>query len=84
MDSLIFHALNLKLKKAGDKDIFIQWHHDSATVNFTSNIPINLIYYFEFLHDVNIPNEIIPSGFFWENINGDLVKKYFTELYVTN
>lgn len=68
----------------GDKDIFIQWHHDSSTVNFTSNIPINTIYYFEQIQAENIPNEIIPSGFFWENINGDLVKKYFTELYVTN
>ena len=43
---------------------------------------INATYLFDLPFESDIVNgNFVPSGYFWENIDGVLVKKYFTELY---
>ena len=74
----------------GDLDIFLQSFSGLVPEMFgpgTKSLAykehfINATY----LHDLPFESDVVngnfvPSGYFWENIDGVLVKKYFTELY---
>ena len=77
----------------GDLDIFIQSFTGKVPEMINdvgigwSNLAykehhINTTYLFDLPFESDIFNgNFVPSGYFWENIDGVLVKKYFTELY---
>ena len=75
----------------GDLDIFLQSFTGEVPEMFGSGISsllaykehfINVTYLFDLPFESDIVNgNFVPSGYFWENIDGVLVKKYFTELY---
>ena len=76
----------------GDLDIFLQSFSGLVPEMFGPGKTSQLAYKEHFinatyLHDLPFESDIVngnfvPSGYFWENIDGVLVKKYFTELYV--
>ena len=75
----------------GDLDIFLQSFSGLVPEMFGPGTTSQLAYKEHFinttyLHDLPFVSDIVngnfvPSGYFWENIDGVLVKKYFTELY---
>ncbi len=73
----------------GDLDIFLQSHRDTSTLHIHNQfveLPIdatyNQFYKIEYIDTNDIANyNSYISGFFFENVNGVLVKRYFSELY---
>lgn len=72
----------------GDKDIFLQSHNDTYSVFAPYVNQLNSNYPFNQILKCNLPTteeydsgNNYSTGFFFENIDGILHKKYFSELY---
>ena len=61
---------------------FLSYRHASKLRSSSIIRLINATYLFDLPFESDIVNgNFVPSGYFWENVDGVLVKKYFTELY---